>query len=52
MEDEFKIKKSTYKNKKLKKCKKCARCGWIIECGTVATQWNSINIYTHIKCKN
>ncbi len=44
--------KVTYKNKKLKTGRKCQRCGWWIESGEMATRWNNINIYTHIKCEN
>lgn len=46
------INKPTYKNRKLKIGKKCARCGWWIESGEMATQWNNINIFVHIKCNN
>jgi hypothetical protein len=47
-----KINKVTYKNKNLRIGKKCARCGWWIESGEMATQWNNINIYTHINCEH
>lgn len=47
-----KINRVYYKTFKIKKCKKCARCGWLIEGGTIATQWNNINIFTHIKCEH